>query len=1182
MKTGLRQLIVARLLRWAGALLARSGHTQLVGQLFQTADQLAPRNLPQYVQAHALWREGRQEEARTLLERILVAQPDHPEANNLLGAYLLSTGDTAGARAHFERALAVRPAFPAAHNNLGNIHLAGDELEEAARCYHAALAHNPNYVEALTNLGSIYNMRGENAAAERYCRKAVELAPDFAGAHCNLGNALLSQARTGEAVACYREALRLSPGLPEALVNLALVLQDARYLPGALEYYERLSRRRPNDFLPHIRIAQALQVMGRWDEAADRLERARELKPDSTEVLNILAANYIFVGDVRAGMAYLQRLLDIAPSHADTQSRLVFHSMYYPDLSGKALREGYREWAELYATRPLSPPPAATAAVPERRLRIGYVSRDFYKHPVAYFLEPILRQHDHAQFEVYCYPTLLEGDQVTERFKMLADHWRDISTLSEEAATELIRKDRIDILVDLSGHTTGNRLGVFARKPAAIQLNYLGHPATSGLDTMDYRLGDAVSDPKELTAGHYTETLWQLPHCFLTYQPPDDAPPILPPPCAATGHVTFGSFNNLAKVNEQVIAVWSKVLAAVPDSRLMLKSFALSSVRGRKRIVDGFAAHGIPEERLDLVGWRAGTNEHLSIYNKVDIALDTFPYNGTTTTCEALWMGVPVVCLEGERHSARVGASLLNALGLRELLAGDAEEFVRIAAQLAADTGRLAALRAGLRERMQASPLLDHAGFTRNLEAAYRDMWRTYCARRREEAAAAVNAATPDRSIALDLAGIARIRLPDSCQVMSRYVIEERGDWFEDEIRFVRRLLGPGQRALDIGANYGVYTLSMAALVGPSGSIYAFEPDPETASMLRKSLAENGFGQVQVIERAVSDRLGRGYLRMTGNSELNQLVDGSESGDADLAVSMTTLDHCRGEFGWQMPDFIKIDAEGQEPQVVRGAACLLTEASPLVMAEYKHGRDINHEVIEALAALGYQPYRLVPGLLVLAPVAEPAALDPYQLNLFFCKRDKAQTLASQGFLVMPGSATDAAGCSTGKEYGHALACHARSADTKAPPALRLAALEQALACAQRMADAEPSIPHRLTLARILADLGMRERACAEFDAVFKALKRNDEISAQPFLPPPAEFDAAACPGELRSRLLAAVGTWLARNREYSSFFAANTCLRYWQAVRASGCHADEAQRNIDLILHLKRSAVIDGTATPAF
>lgn len=1187
---------LARLLRWVGGLLSRAGKTHLAAQMFKAADELAPLEIPPYSQAFALWQEGQQAEARALLEKILAVQPTHAEANNLLGVRLLAEDDTHAARKYFQRALDARPGFAAPQNNLGNIHLDEGNLDAAARCYRAALAHTPDYVEALTNLGSIYNLQGDNQAAESYCRKAVEFAPGFGGAHCNLGNVLLSLGRVGEAIACYREATRLSPGLPEALANLALALQDPGFLPGAIEHYEKQSIRRPNDFLPHVRIAQALQVQGHWDAAAQRLELALAIKPDSAEALLILSANYAYIGDVRTASGYLHQVLDAEPGNYFAQSRLVFDSMYFADCTGRQIYRGFRDWAERYATRPLLPLPPLATALTKRRLRIGYVSRDFANHAVGYFLEPILRQHDHAQFEIFCYSSLIQEDEYTERYKQLADQWRDISTLSEPATVNQVREDNIDILVDLSGHTTGNRLGVLACKPAPVQVNYLGHPATTGLTTIDYRFGDAVTDPKELIAGHYSETIWQLPNCFLTYQPADDAPPVQPAPSLANGYITFGSFNNIAKVNDLVIEAWAEVLHAVPGSRLMLKSYALSSVRGRKRIVEGFAAQGIPTERLELAYWNAETKHHLELYNKVDIALDTYPYNGTTTTCEALWMGVPVVSLEGGHHAARVGASLLNVVGLSELLARDLVEFVQLAATLAADRERLIALRAGLRERMAASPLLDHAGFTRNLEAAYREMWRSYCERRQNEilADAGETSGAGEKHIALDLAGVAKICLPDNYEVMSRYVIEEQGDWFEDEIRFVRKLLGTGQTAIDVGANYGVYTLSMSALVGGSGRVYSFEPDPATAGLLRESLALNGFRQAKVIECAVSDSKRRGYFRIEHNSELNRLLDASEAGSADGGMEVTTLDMCRDEFGWGAADFIKIDAEGQEPKVVRGAAGWLTETSPLVMAEYKHGMEINFTLIEEFSRLGYKTWRLIPGLMVLAPVADPTHLDAYQLNLFFCKDDRAQALSARGLLALNAHSTmdhEAPGCwhkfaanlnyakcwpdsagSPDDDYLHALDCFALAQNTGTPAAERLSALQRSLEFIQKAIAAKTSIPRRMTAARIQSDLGLRDTARIEFASILKALQNNAPVAHEAYLAPTAGFERISCAGDARAWMEAAVSTWLAKNEAFSSYFAAHSVLRHWQSVRATGYCEAEAQRNIELILRRLRGA----------
>lgn len=704
----------------------RSGHFSLATHFFGTAESLAPVALPPFDYALALWQDGQRVGAKAVLQKILSQVPAHSDANNLLGVLYFEDEDMEPAKEHFMRAIEARPDWSAPYNNLGNIHRHKLETAEAEHYYREALRCKADYVEALTNLGVVLSFRGENEAAERYCQEAVDLAPGFAGAYCNLGNVLLSRGRSGEAIAAYREALRLQPGMVEALVNLALVLQDNTYLAGTIDYYEKQLVRQPDYYLANVRIGQALQALNRWDEARLRLERALALNPEAADALHILGVNYLFTGDVRSGLGWMRRELAVGPNSM-AQIAMIYHTMYLEGYTGRQLCVEYRQWAEKYATRPMLPPPLLHHFQAERRIRVGYVSRDFALHSVAYFIEPILKQSDRSRFEIFCYSTLISEDAATPRFKALADNWRDISLLSENRVVSMIREDEIDILVDLSGHTVGNRLGVFAFKPAPIEITYLGHPSTTGVAAIDYRFGDAITDPSELIAGHYVERVWRLPGCFLTYQPSVDAPPVVPPPVLTKGTITFGSFNNAVKINDAVIAVWSKILAAVPTSRLFLKSHAFASSHGRARVLEGFLGHGIDQTRLELVDWRPDVANHLELYGEVDIGLDTFPYNGTTTSCEAFWMGVPVVCLRGERHSARVGASLLTALDMADLLATDTGEYVRIAVALAGDPSRLRSWRDGMREKMRNSALMDHAGFTRNLERAYQEMWREYC-----------------------------------------------------------------------------------------------------------------------------------------------------------------------------------------------------------------------------------------------------------------------------------------------------------------------------------------------------------------------------------------------------------------------------------------------------------------------
>jgi len=362
-------------------------------------------------------------------------------------------------------------------------------------------------------------------------------------------------------------------------------------------------------------------------------------------------------------------------------------------------------------------------------LRVGYVSPDFRRHPVASFIEPILAAHDRKRFEVFCYAVHLKPDAVTARLKALADHWREIGSLDAEAAANLIREDGIDVLVDLAGHTANNRLAVFARKPAPMQATYLGYPGSTGLPAIDWRITDAVADPLGAAEALHTEKLMRLPETFQCFQKPSDAPAIGPVPMLKAGHVTFASFNMLAKVHPALVARWAGILHAVENSRLVLKAAPFRDAGTRAHYHAMFATHGIAAERIELLGYIQSPAAHFALYNRIDVALDTDPYNGATTTCEALWMGVPVVTLAGRSHVGRVGTALLTHLGLEDLIAATPEDYVARAVSLARDPAKLASLRETLRPRMEASSLTDPARFTKALEDAYREMWRQWCAK---------------------------------------------------------------------------------------------------------------------------------------------------------------------------------------------------------------------------------------------------------------------------------------------------------------------------------------------------------------------------------------------------------------------------------------------------------------------
>lgn len=559
------------------------------------------------------------------------------------------------------------------------------------------------------------------AAIPLYC-EVIAAQPGFAEGHHQLGNALKALGRFEEALPPLEQAARLAPREAAIHLNLGVTRLELRQLPAAENAFRQAIALEPARPEAHNILGHTLLSQGRLGEASTCFHEALRLRPGYAPAHDNLGRLLRMQGRVPEAIASFRAALSLDPKPG-THSNLLLALNYVPGLSSGEILAEHRAWAERHA-EPVRPPSRPPQPAPPRtgRLRVGYVSPDFAHHAVASFFEPVLAAHDRPAFEIFCYANVLAPDAVTARLRGLAEHWRDIAPLSDEQAAELIRADKLDLLIDLAGHTARNRLLVFARKPAPVQATWLGYPNTTGLDAIDFRLTDAVSDPAGRTDSGYSEKLVRMPGPFSVYAPAAESPSVLDLPARETGAVTFGCFNNFAKVTAEVIALWARLLAATPGARLFLKSRGLDDADTAARVQREFAERGISAGRIELDGRELSVNAHLDLYRRVDIALDTFPYNGTTTTCEALWMGVPVVTLAGQTHVSRVGASLLTHLGAPDWIAATPEEYVRIARSLAEDGPTLATIRAGLRERMCASPLCDAAGFTRALEAKFREL----------------------------------------------------------------------------------------------------------------------------------------------------------------------------------------------------------------------------------------------------------------------------------------------------------------------------------------------------------------------------------------------------------------------------------------------------------------------------
>jgi len=645
---------------------------------------------------------GRLDEAETLYRRILDAMPEQGDALHLLGVLRAQRGDAAQAVALLRRAVAVRPEADAVQGNLGKAcRLAGDAagaldaFGRAARLAPDNAEHAAGVADAelWNERGIALHRAGRIAGAEAAFRRALALVPEFAAAANNLAGTLYPAGRREEAVAAYRHALVLRPDHADAATNLGNVLKRLDRLAEGLAWCERAWRVNPDAANANGNLGRVLLALARPHEGAEHLRRAVALNP----------------------------------ADSVTHSDLIFCLDLDPEATAAEQQAERRRWAERHAAGLAPAEPAfANPCDPEKRLRVGYVSADFRFHSAAFTFGPVLTSHDPARVELVCYSNHPAEDAVTGRLRAAAALWRPVHGLSDDELAAQVRADGIDVLVDLSGHSLGNRLLAFARRPAPVQVSAWGHVTGTGLPTMDALLADPVAVPAA-DRPLFAETVVDLP-CVLFCDPPAGAPEVAPlPPALAGQGVTFGCLNRLNKISGPALALWCRILRAVPASRLLIKAPGTEEPAVRDRLAAAVAAHGVEPGRLVLMG-RSSRVEHLAAYGLVDVALDPFPQNGGVSTMEALWMGVPVLTLLGRTLTGRIAAAILSAAGLPDWIADDEEAYLRRAVAAAADVERLTHLRATLRAGIAARPLGDAKAYTRAVEDAYRALWRRWCA----------------------------------------------------------------------------------------------------------------------------------------------------------------------------------------------------------------------------------------------------------------------------------------------------------------------------------------------------------------------------------------------------------------------------------------------------------------------
>lgn len=666
----------------------RRGLLQQAAEFYRQSLQLEPENPDALHLTGVLYAQtDRRDEGIAMISHAVARAPAVVEYRLSLITTLHDVGRFADAIEHCVAALVVDPHRMELHLALAESYqLAGRALEAIGE-YERALSGTPGDAFVLFRLGQAHTQLSQPAQASDAYRRSIQLNPTFAPAYTQLAHAQLDLGDHAGAIASLTKASELDPADPVAMNDLAVVLKEVGRLDESIDHYRRALALAPQASEIHNNLGNALKEQGRSDEAAASIREAIRLEPR-----NVVA-------------------------HSNLLFTLHLSSHATPD----AIANEHREWASLHAeplTR-LAPAPSRSAAR-HGRIRIGYVSPDFREHPVGRFFLPLLANHDPSEFDVICYANLpTNADAISKQIEARATTWRDVTPLNDDELANLLRDDKIDILVDLAGHSAGNRLLTFARRPAPVQLSFLGYPDTTGMSAIGHRLTDAIADPVGQTDALHTEKLIRLPICAWCFEPPREAPEVKR---QSRDNFTFGSFNSLSKINDALLTLWARILVAEPDARLLIKGSGLDGPKTRERILHVLERAGVAAHRIELVPHTAGYIEHLAAYDRIDVALDAYPYNGTMTTCEALWMRVPVVTLAGQTHVSRTGASLLTTVGLTELIAETSEQYVELALSLAQDRDRLSSIATTLRDRMHASPLMNAGRYASEVEAAYRSL----------------------------------------------------------------------------------------------------------------------------------------------------------------------------------------------------------------------------------------------------------------------------------------------------------------------------------------------------------------------------------------------------------------------------------------------------------------------------
>ena len=694
-------------------------HNRQVSETYSTkSDQL-------FRQALAVERSGKKSTAVEIYKEVLRYHPTHIDTIINLGVLYYEDGNFSGAIEIYRQGLSAQPKNSLLHYNLGLVLQNSGELDTAIISYQKSIESQPENANAFNNIGIILMQRGDYSRALEAFQRAIDTNPAYAEVYDNIGRLLEEMGQPEDAIASYQQALSINPQLPSVHNNIGLVYKALGQLDESVLSFQKAIDINPNYAGVHSNLGSVLADQGKISPAFEVYKKALRLNPDLAEAYGNIGRLLLQIGQVDKAVKLYQQACKLAPKSSVIHSNALYAFLHATDFSTGRLSQKHIQWGKQFHVNSTHFRTDAECGLRGRsKIHIGYVSPDFRQHAWSYFIEPILLNHNKERIKVFCYANVIRKDKKTEYFKSISDHWRDISCLSDEQARDMMANDQIDILVNLAGHTSQNRLSLFSLKSAPIQV-ILGHyQCTTGLSSIDYRLTDQWVDPPE-SEGLYLEKFSYLAYGSLCYSPPSDGPAIYPVPAEEKGYLTFCCLNRLSKINHNVISVWSELLQGLPKSRLLLKDKWFSDSHVKQQVHNIFNSYGITSKRLTLLPSVETYREHLDLYNQVDIALDTYPVNGQTTSCESLWMGVPVVTLMGNRCSQRFGYSLLSRLGLDELVSYSEQEYILKARKLALDRDQRLSLRFNLRSKMK-EKICDASTFVQQLEQSYCQMINHY------------------------------------------------------------------------------------------------------------------------------------------------------------------------------------------------------------------------------------------------------------------------------------------------------------------------------------------------------------------------------------------------------------------------------------------------------------------------